>query len=174
MEKVSENLPGLSSTVHDASGNPSGNDTRADALLKETLDILKDRSGSGVGEGVGLGVEEVTGGAGVVACGGDVGTGVGFGFSLGSTSVITQRCSPPKSLFTKNTVSMEQSSSALKKRLQPFVERSLMLMRYVPSSPRNGTKRNKVFPSSGSIVAALESAPRHAPKFSGFKGPTQL
>lgn len=150
--------------------NPSANDSEMPAVVKDTSEILRiglGMEGLGVlvaGGGVGLGVEVVGGG----------GDSVGGEGSSGSTLVITHRCRPPRSFPTKKTVSTEQSLAALRKRLQPFVERSFKAIRYVPSSPFTGTNRNRFLPSNGSIVATSESVPRHLSKLRAFTGPTHL
>ena len=88
--------------------------------------------------------------------------------------MITQRCRPPRSFWTKKTLFTEHSLSALKKRLQLRPERSFKIIRYVPSSPSNGTNRNRDVSRLGSMVIASEVAPRHCFSATAFKGPMHL
>ena len=165
--------------MHDLTGYSTWNETCMTADVKETLKTVIEGEGIETGKDVGLGGGVVTGGIEWVGGSGSglgVGDGVGLGgcTPLGSTLEILQRCNPPRSLLTKNTMLAEQSLDALKNRLQPLVPRSFKMMRYVPSSPFNGTKRNKDLPSLGSTVATSEARPRQEARSKAVRGPTHL
>ena len=178
METYSEWPPGDRLTTHERAGYLSGKEIDRVVEANEISKEVRVGAGMTTGVGVGLGGEEVGGdevvGGGVGGAGDEVvGGGVGDGLA-GSTLLITQRCRPPRSLLAKNTASMEQSAFALRKRLQPFVERSIRIIRYVPSSPSTGTNRNIDLPRVGSIVATSEAVPRHACSSRAFTDPVHL